>query len=83
VTLADQNGNTVTLASAGITLDSAGDITIKAAKGVAIKATGDATVEGMNVTAAGQTGFSASGNASAELKASGTLKIQGALVQIN
>ena len=39
--------------------------------------------QGLNVTATGQMSFSASGNASAELKASGTLKVQGALVQIN
>ena len=36
IKLSDQNGNTLTLAAAGITLDSAGDITIKATKGVAI-----------------------------------------------
>ena len=83
VKLSDQNGNTLTLAAAGITLDSAGDVTIKAKKGVAIQATADATIKGLNVTATGQTSFSASGNASAELKAAGTLKVQGALVQIN
>lgn len=83
VALEDQNGNKVTLAAAGITLDSAGDVTIKAAKGVTIQATADVTLKGMNVAATGQTSFSASGNASAELKAAGTLKVQGALVQIN
>jgi uncharacterized protein involved in type VI secretion and phage assembly len=83
VELADQNGNKVTLAAAGITLDSAGDVTIKAKKGVAIQATADATIKGLNVTATGQAAFSASGNSSAEVKAAGMLKIQGSLVQIN
>ena len=73
----------MTLAAAGITLDSVGDVTIKAKKGVAIQATADATIKGMNVTATGQAAFSASGNSSAEVKAAGMLKIQGSLVQIN
>jgi hypothetical protein len=50
---------------------------------VKITAQADVTLQGMNVKATGQTGFSASGNASAEIKAAGTLKVQGALVQIN
>jgi Rhs element Vgr protein len=83
IKLTDQNSNKVELASAGITLDSPGDITIKATKGVKITADGDVTLQGLNVKATGQSGFSASGNASAELKAAGTLKVQGALVQIN
>ena len=83
VKLADQNGNTITLASAGITVKSAGDITLSASRSVKIDAQADASIAGLNVTATGQSTFSASGNASAELKASGALKIQGALVQIN
>jgi Rhs element Vgr protein len=83
VKLTDQTGNKVELATAGITLDSPGDITIKATKGVKITAQADVAIQGMNVKATGQVGFSASGAASAELKASGTLKVQGALVQIN
>jgi Rhs element Vgr protein len=83
VTLKDKTGNSVELASGGITLDSKGDVTIKATGKVAVEATGDATLKGMNVTATAQTSFSASGNASAEVKASGTMTVKGALVQIN
>jgi Rhs element Vgr protein len=83
IELACKNGNKLTLASGGITLDSVGDVTIKAKKGVAVQATADVTIKGMNVTATGQAGFSASGNSSAEVKAAGMLKIQGSLVQIN
>jgi Rhs element Vgr protein len=83
VTLKDKAGNSIELASGGITLDSKGDVTIKATGKVAVEATGDATLKGMNVTATAQTSFSASGNASAEVKASGTMTVKGALVQIN
>jgi uncharacterized protein involved in type VI secretion and phage assembly len=83
VKLTDQNGNSVELGSGGIVLKSAADVTIQATGKVSIDAGTDAVVSGLTVSATAQTTFSASGNASAELKASGTLKVQGALVQIN
>jgi Rhs element Vgr protein len=75
VTLADQNGNSITLDDGGITITSAKD--------VAIKASGDITLAGTNVGADAQAAFKAKGQSGAELTSSGTLKVQGSLVQIN
>lgn len=91
VTFKDQNGNKVELTSSGITLDSPKTITIKAGQNVSISAgasasvdaTQDLSLSGMNVSASADTGFTASGNASAKLTSSGMLTIQGSLVKIN
>lgn len=91
VTLKDETGNKVELSTSGILLDSPKSITIKAGQDVSITAGGsisgtasqNVSLSGMNVSASADVGFSASGNASAELTASGNVKIQGALVMIN
>ena len=82
ITLKDQNGNTITLDDAGITIESAKDLTFKAAK--------DIKLEGLNVDMKAQTNFKAAGTASVEvsgasttIKGSATTVIQGGLVQIN
>jgi Rhs element Vgr protein len=75
VTLADQNGSTITLDDGGITLDSAKDITLKAS--------GDVKVEGGNVELKAQSSFKAEGQSGADVKSSGTLTVKGSLVQIN
>ena len=91
ILLADQNGNTVTLGTDGIALDSPkdisltarGKITLTATANVEIKATQDTTVEGLNISQTAKVGFSAKANATAELSASGQTTVKGALVMIN
>jgi Rhs element Vgr protein len=91
ITLKDQHGNSLVLDQGGITLDSKGKVAIKAAQDVTVTATGavkasatsDLELAGLNVKATGQVSFAASGAASAEVKATGPLTLQGALVKIN
>jgi Rhs element Vgr protein len=91
VNIVDSNQNAVKLGKSGITVDSAsnieikakGNINITASGNLALKATGNATCEGLQVSAKAQTAFSAEGTASAELKSSGMLTVQGSLVKIN
>jgi Rhs element Vgr protein len=91
VTIKDMNGNTVTMASGGITLDSnanialsaKGDITLEAKGNVSISATANASVEGLQVSATAKTTFSAQGQAEAKLGSSGMASVQAPLVKIN
>ena len=83
VTLKDQNGNEAKLGNAGITLSSPKDITLDAKGNVVIKAAQDLTAKGLNVTAEAQLGATVKGNASAEISASGTTTVKGAMVMIN
>lgn len=91
ILLQDQNGNKVELSPDGITLDSPKDISIKAGGKIDINATGaisvssnaDVTVKGMNVDCEAQAGFTAKGNATAEVSASGNTTVKGAMVMIN
>ncbi len=91
ILLQDQNSNKVTLDSAGITLDSPKDITLKAQGKIVLNATGniEATAQmdikqtGLNITSTANIGFTAKGSATAEVSASGTTTIKGAMVLIN
>ena len=91
ILLQDQNNNKVELGESGITLDSPKDISITAKGKITLDATGDASisskanvsVEGMNVEHSAKTAFTAKGNASAELSASGQTTVKGAMVMIN
>lgn len=91
ILLQDQNDNKVELGPDGIILDSPKDISIKAQGKIDLTATGaisasskaDVGIEGMNVNCEAQTGFSAKGNATAELSASGQTTVKGAMVMIN
>lgn len=91
IELKDQNSNTVTLGSGGISLNSASDIQLEAKGNISLKATGklslsaqqDVDVSGMNISQSAQAGFTAKGNASAELSASGQTVVKGAMVMIN
>jgi Rhs element Vgr protein len=91
IKLSDQNGNTVTLAPGGITLDSPKDITLtakgsisaSAAGSISLTAQADLTAKGLNVAAQAQVAFTGKGSASAELSASGTTTVRGAVVMIN
>jgi Rhs element Vgr protein len=87
----DQNGNQVTLTASGIFLDSPKDIRINAKGSIAIEAVGkiditskaDVVSAGLNVKCDAQVAFVGKGNASAELSASGTAVVKGAMVMIN
>jgi uncharacterized protein (DUF2345 family) len=83
VKLKDQNGNVIELGSAGITLASPKDITLDAKGNVVLQAAQDVTISGLNVTAEAQVGATVKGNASAEISASGTTTVKGAMVMIN
>ena len=91
ILLQDQNGNSIELGPDGIKIDSPKDIAITAQGKITLEATGaisvsskaDVAVKGMNVDCEAQTGFTAKGNASAELSASGQTTVKGAMVMIN
>ena len=71
----DQNGNKLELNSEGITLESAGDLTIKAS--------GDLKLEGANIEVSASGNLTATGSAGAEVSSSGITTLQGSLVNIN
>lgn len=75
IKLMDENQNKLVMDSNGITIESNGKIEIKAQK--------DLTIEGLNVDMKSQASFKAQGQASAEVKASGTLTLKGSVIQIN
>jgi len=82
IVIEDQNGNRITMDTNGIVVESIKDLTLKAAKNV--------VVEGLDMELKAQTGFKASGSASAEIsgasttiQGSATTVIKGGLVQIN
>jgi uncharacterized protein involved in type VI secretion and phage assembly len=75
IKLEDENSNVVTLSDSGIELESGSDISVKA--------TGDVNIEGMNVNLKAKVQFKAEGSAGAEVSASGTTVVKGAVVQIN
>ena len=91
IQLSDQNGNKLNLDSNGITISSAKDILLKsngsviieAASNVNIGSKSDLVLNGVNVKATAQVGFTAKGNATAELSASGTTTVKGAMIMIN
>jgi Rhs element Vgr protein len=73
--MVDENENKIIMNSDGISIQSNGKIEIKAQQ--------DIKMEGLNVELKSQAAFKAEGTASAEVKASGTLTLKGAMVQIN
>ena len=91
ITISDSNKNSVTLSNSGITIESASNISMSAKGNIAIDAKGNlklsaaanATMEGLQVAHTAKTKFSAQGTAQAEVKASGILTLQGAMVKIN
>ncbi len=91
ITVADQNKNKLTLDSSGITLDSASDIVLKSKANITITAganleqtaKANVKVEGLQVEQTAKTSFTAKGNATAEVSASGQTTIKGAIVMIN
>ena len=91
IEILDQHNNSIKLSADGITIDSAKDIKISAKGKVEINALAEAmvtakadlTLIGLNVSANANVGFTAKGNATAELSASGQTTVKGALVMIN
>lgn len=87
----DQNNNSVKLSSDGIGMQSDKDINIKANGNITLDATGnlklsatqDVSVSGMNIKNEAKTGFTAKGNATAEISASGQTVVKGGIVMIN
>lgn len=91
VVVKDMNGNTVTMAAAGITIDSAAKLTLNAKTDVAItaqgkmslKGTGGVEIAGLTIKANADTSFAAQGSAEAKLISSAMVTVQGAMVKIN
>jgi len=91
ITIKDQNNNSVKMDSSGIEINSPKNIILKATGNITLDATGklalkskqDVAVEGLNITNTAQVGFTAKGNASAEISASGQTVVKGAMVMIN
>ncbi|MBL4605045.1 MAG: type VI secretion system tip protein VgrG [Flavobacteriaceae bacterium] len=92
ITIQDENGNSIEMNEAGITIKSSKDINIQASEklilkgntGVEIQSSGgDVTIEGMNVQVLADAEFSAKGSATAELVGGGETIIKGAMVMIN
>lgn len=91
IKLADKNKNTILMSDAGITLDSAKDITLKSKGKITVSATGalalsskaDVSLSGNNINNKAKMAFKGEGSASAEIKASGSVIVKGAIVKIN
>lgn len=71
----DSNGNQIVMDNKGITIKSAGN--------VSIEATQDMKLKGVNYTAEASASYKASGSANAEVSSSGVMVVKGSLVQIN
>ncbi len=91
ITINDQTKNKIVLDTKGITMDSPKDIKINAKGKIDMTAVGaitvsskqDVKVDGLNVQNTAKVGFTAKGNATAELSASGQTTVKGAMVMIN
>jgi Rhs element Vgr protein len=91
ISLTDLNGNVIETSESGLSISSPKDITLKADGSISFKAgkdikgsaTGDFSAEGMNVDLSAKTAFTAKGNATAEVSASGNTTVKGAMVMIN
>lgn len=91
IEIKDQNSNKITMSSSGIDLESAKDINIKSKANITIDAMQkltlgakqDVAVTGLNISNTANVGFTAKGNATAEISASGSTTVKGAMVMIN
>ena len=80
ISMQDINENSIVMDESGITIKTPKDLNLSA---LAMSATADATLDGQSITQNAKTSFTAKGNASAELSASGQTSIKGAMVMIN
>ena len=91
VRVEDGNRNRIVLSKSGIALESASNLTLSAkgnvtvdAKGnVSLKAAANASLEGLQVATKAKAKLSATSGGLAEVKATGILQVNGALVKIN
>ncbi len=91
ITLEDQNGNRLTMNDGGITIESSKALTLKAktdltasaGSAASLTAKTDLKLKGLNVEAKADASMTVKGTASAELSASGTTTIKGAMTMIN
>ena len=91
ISIKDMNNNSIVMDSSGITMKTPKDINLKAdgninltaTSNLAMKTTADVTLDGLSITHNAKTSFTAKGNASAELSASGQTTVKGAMVMIN
>lgn len=84
ITLKDQHGNSITMDSNGITLDSASKVEIKAAQDINEKAGTALSLEsGTDLKIKAGTQLSAEGAAGAKLSTSAIAEIKGSMVKIN
>jgi uncharacterized protein involved in type VI secretion and phage assembly len=90
ITISDDNKNSITMSSTGITISSGkdlvlkatGSVTVTAGSALSMSATTDATLKGQQISQTASGSFQAQGSTTA-LTASGTLTIKGTLVSIN
>ena len=90
IEIKDQNGNSLKMNSDGIELNSFKSITLKSKGNISLDAVGKITINtinnfetrGMNSIHQANIAFSAQGNATAEVSASGQTEVKGAIVQI-
>ncbi|NLX19513.1 MAG: type VI secretion system tip protein VgrG [Desulfobulbus sp.] len=75
ITISDDHQNRLVMDSSGIIIESQGKIEIKAQQ--------DLALAGLNAEMKAQSSLTVEGTASAEVKAGGTMTVQGAMVQIN
>ncbi|HLP65740.1 type VI secretion system tip protein VgrG [Flavobacterium sp.] len=75
IVIEDENSNVITIDSAGIKMESAGNIELIAS--------GDVTIEGTNVSIKANAQFKAEGNGGVEMSSSSTAVLKGSVVQIN
>jgi uncharacterized protein involved in type VI secretion and phage assembly len=91
ITIADANGNVITLGSSGISLESNGDIKLSAKGAIqldaktslSLKASAGATLQGATVEMTADSTLTAKGNAEAKLTSPASVVVQGSLVRIN
>lgn len=91
LTIADGNGNTITLSAGGITLESKGDIKLSAKGAIeldakttlSLKGATGASLKGATVDMAADSTLTAKGNAEAKLTSPTSVVVQGSLVRIN
>jgi hypothetical protein len=91
ILLSDQNSNKVELNPSGIFMDSPKEISLTSQTGIKLTANSaieitskaDVKVKGLNVNQEASVSFVAKGSASAEISASGTTTVKGAMVMIN
>ena len=66
-----------------IILKATGKVNISGTAGIILKSDSDVKIDGLNIVNNAQVGFTAKGNATAEISASGQTTVKGSMVMIN